>query len=78
MSIDYKWRADVTIELEFYDDRDTQFIKETHEWYSSSRDEEEAWMEFVESKDSEVIDANVSSEQWEHENLVFLGEETNG
>ena len=78
MANDYKWRADVTIELDFHDDRDTKVIRETHEWWSSSRDEDEAWMEFVESKDTEVLDVTVSSEQWDYENIVFLGEETNG
>ena len=72
MANDYKWRADVTIELDFHDDRDTKVIRETHEWWSSSRDEDEAWMEFVESTDNEVLDENVSDEQWEYDNIKLL------
>ena len=78
MAKSFRWQADVTVTLNFHDERDEKFIKEVREWWSCSADEDEAWMEFVESKDDEVLDATVSSEQWDYENIVFLGEETNG
>ena len=78
MAKSYRWQADVTVTLNFFDEREEKFIKEVREWWSCSADEDEAWMEFVESKDDEVLDATVSSEQWDYENIVFLGEETNG
>ena len=81
MAKSYKWRADTTIEIDFHDGRDTRSIKETHEWWSSYNDEDEAWMEFVEYNDVGFPDidwVDVSSEQWDYENITMIGEYNDG
>lgn len=72
MAKSYKWQADVTVTLNFHDDREEKFIKEVREWWSCSADEDEAWMEFVENEDATVLDETVSSEQWEYDNIKLL------
>jgi len=72
MANSYRWQADVTVTLNFHDERDEKFIKEVREWWSCSADEDEAWMEFVENEDATVLDETVSSEQWEYDNIKLL------
>tara|TARA_R100001510_G_C7471286_1_gene87439 strand:+ start:174 stop:410 length:237 start_codon:yes stop_codon:yes gene_type:complete len=72
MANSYRWQADVTVTLNFHDERDEKFIKEVREWWSCSADEDEAWMEFVENENATVLDINVSSEQWEYDNIKLL------
>tara|TARA_Y100001937_G_scaffold2434_1_gene3052 strand:- start:129 stop:365 length:237 start_codon:yes stop_codon:yes gene_type:complete len=72
MDNSYRWQADVTVTLNFHDERDEKFIKEVREWWSCSADEDEAWMEFVENENATVLDINVSSEQWEYDNIKLL------
>jgi|TARA_B100000900_G_scaffold251265_1_gene214075 hypothetical protein len=72
MAESYRWQADVTVTLNFHDERDEKFVKEVREWWSCSSEEDEAWMEFVESTDNEVLDENVSDEQWEYDNIKLL------
>ena len=78
MAKSYRWQADVTVTLNFHDERDEKFIKEVREWWSCSSDEDAAWMEFVESTDNEVLDENVSDEQWEYDNITMIGEFNDG
>ena len=72
MDNSYRWQADVTVTLNFHDERDEKFIKEVREWWSCSADEDEAWMEFVENENATVLDISVSSEQWEYDNIKLL------
>ena len=72
MAKSFRWQADVTVTLNFHDERDEKFIKEVREWWSCSADEDEAWMEFVENENATVLDINVSSEQWEYDNIKLL------
>jgi hypothetical protein len=72
MAKSFRWQADVTVTLNFFDEREEKFIKEVREWWSCSADEDEAWMEFVENEDSTVLDETVSSEQWEYDNIKLL------
>ena len=72
MDNSYRWQADVTVTLNFHDERDEKFIKEVREWWSCSADEDEAWMEFVKNENATVLDINVSSEQWEYDNIKLL------
>ena len=72
MDNSYRWQADVTVTLNFHDERDEKFIKEVRDWWSCSADEDEAWMEFVENENATVLDINVSSEQWEYDNIKLL------
>ena len=72
MAKSFRWQADVTVTLNFYDDREEKFVKEVREWWSCSSDEDKAWMEFVENEDATVLDETVSSEQWEYDNIKLL------
>ena len=72
MAKSFRWQADVTVTLNFHDERDEKFIKEVREWWSCSADEDEAWMKFVENENATVLDINVSSEQWEYDNIKLL------
>ena len=81
MAKSYKWQADVTVTFDFYDDREEKSIKEVREWWSCSADEDEAWMEFVEYNDVGFPDidwVDVSSEQWEYDNIKMIGEFNDG
>ena len=81
MAKSFRWQADVTVTLNFHDERDEKFIKEVREWWSCSADEDEAWMEFVEYNDVGFPDidwVDVSSEQWEYDNITMIGEFNDG